>query len=162
MSRGFTLLELILVIIILSVSMALISPSLSKTLKTTELKGTAQKIAAILRHSRSEAVHRGRIYQVSFHSDLRQVQVRWIEPDEEEMKEQTGSFPPLFSLPDGVSIKEVDLNKSQFFSEFPAIEFYPNGGSNGGSFLLEGGAHQGYRIKVHWITGMVEIGKVYE
>ena len=84
MKKGFALIELIIVIIILSLSIALVSPSLSRLSKTTELRGTTQKIAAILRHSRSEAVNRGRIYQILIHSDLREIKVQWMEPDEEE------------------------------------------------------------------------------
>ncbi len=162
MKRGFALLELIVVIIIISLALALVSPTLSRFSKTTELKSTAQKIAAILRHSRSEAVHQGRVYQVILHSDLREVQVTWMEPDEAEEERETGgnrSTPQTFVLPTSISIRELELKAPQYVSELPVIEFYPNGGSNGGSFLLQGEAQQGYRIKVHWITGMVEIEK---
>lgn len=161
MRRGFTLLELILVIVILSLSLVLIPPSLSRISKTTELKGAAQKIAAILRHSRSEAVHKGRIYQVSLQSEQRQVQVQELKPTEEEKAKEPESPPPrLFSLPDGIFIREIELNPSRSISEFPTIEFYPSGGSNGGSFLVKGEAQKGYRIKIHWISGMVEIEKI--
>ena len=163
MRKGFALIELVIVIIILSLSIALVSPSLSRLSKTTELRGTTQKIAAILRHSRSEAVNKGRIYQIVIHSDLREIKVQWMEPDEEgkegEEKRKKPS-PQVFALPDWISMKEVEFKAPQYFSELPAIEFYPNGGSNGGSFLLESEAHKGYRIKVHFITGMVEIEKV--
>jgi len=162
MRKGFALLELIVVIIIISLSLALVSPTLSRFSKTTELKSTAQKIAAILRHSRSEAVHRGRVYQVILQSDLKEVQVKWMEPEEaEEQRETEGNrpSPQTFVLPASISIKELELKAPQYGSELPAIEFYPNGGSNGGSFLLQGEAQQGYRIKVHWITGMVAIEK---
>ena len=40
------------------------------------------------------------------------------------------------------------------------IEFYSNGGSNGGTILLESEGQKGYKIKVHFLTGMVEVEKV--
>jgi len=163
MKKGFALIELIIVIIIIGLSAALVSPSLSRFSKTAELRGTTQKIAAILRHSRSEAVNKWRIYQVVVHSDLKEIKVQWMEPDEEgeegEEKRKKPS-PQVFALPDWISMKEVELKAPQYSSEFPAIEFYPNGGSNGGSFLLGSEAHKGYRIKVHFLTGMVEIEKI--
>jgi len=45
-------------------------------------------------------------------------------------------------------------------SDLPTIEFYPNGGSNGGTILLETEGEKGYRIRVHFLTGMVVIGEV--
>ncbi|MBM4337967.1 MAG: type II secretion system protein GspH [Deltaproteobacteria bacterium] len=163
MRKGFTLVELIIVIIILSISIALVSPSLLRLSKTAELRSTAQKIAAILRNSRSEAVNKGRIYQILFHTELREVKVRWMKANEEESEgEEKKERPstPAYAFPEGIFIKEVELKGTQYDSELPAIEFYPNGGSNGGSFLLEAEDRKGYRIKVHFLTGMVEIIKV--
>jgi general secretion pathway protein H len=162
MKKGFTLIELMMVIFIIGISMALVSPSLSRFSKTAELKSTAQKIAAILRNSRSEAVNKGRIYQVLFNADVREVKVRWMKVNEEEKEgEEKKDLPatPVYPFPEGIFIKEVELKGTQYDSELPAIEFYPNGGSNGGSFLLEDEDHKGYRIKVHFLTGMVEIIK---
>ena len=163
MRRGFALIELIIVMIIIAISVALVSPSLSRFSKTAELRSTAQKIAAILRNSRSEAVNKGRIYQVLFSPEMREVKVRWMKPNEEEgegEEKKEKPSPAVYAFPEGILIKEVELKAGQYGSEVPAIEFYPNGGSNGGSFLLETEVDKGYRIKVNFLTGMVEIEKV--
>jgi hypothetical protein len=57
-------------------------------------------------------------------------------------------------------MREMKISSPQYPSELPTIEFYPNGGSNGGSILLKSEDRGGYRIKVHFLTGMVEIKKV--
>lgn len=163
MKKGFVLLELILVIIILGIALTLIAPSLSRFSKSAELRSTAQKVAAILRHSRSEAVHKGKVYQVLLSSGQREIRVLSMEPDMERVEEEkTKREAPsqIFLLPKWISVEEVELKPSNSLSEDPAIEFYPNGGSNGGSFLLKGEAQTGYRIKVHLITGLVEIERV--
>lgn len=163
MKKGFVLLELILVIIILGLSLTLIAPSLSRFSKTAELRSSTQKIAAILRSCRSEAIHKGKVYQIVFHLDWREIQVRWVEPDStrvEEEKIRQEESPRVFTLPSWISLQEVEFKSSEYQTELPTIEFYPNGGSNGGSFLLKGEARSGYRLKVHWITGIVEIEKV--
>jgi prepilin-type N-terminal cleavage/methylation domain-containing protein len=44
-NRGFSLIELLVVLILLSFSLALVAPSLSRFSRTVELKGAAQKIS---------------------------------------------------------------------------------------------------------------------
>jgi general secretion pathway protein H len=157
-SRGFSLLEVIVVLILISLSIALVTPSLSRFSKTAELKGAAKKISAILRYCRSEAINRGKVYQVFFDSEMREVRVESIEEKgDEETKDR--ATPQIYSLPEGIRIKGVEGGSPQNPSEIPTIEFYPNGGSNGGTILLDSQDRQGYRIKIDFLTGAVSIGK---
>lgn len=159
--KGFSLIEMVVVLVLLGLSVALVTPSLSRFSRTVELKGAAKRISAILRYSRSEAVHHGKVYQVLFDPELRQVKMQPVEEeirDEEEgeRREKKGT-PKMYSLPAGVQIKDVKVEPSQFPSDLAGIEFYPQGGSNGGSILLEAPDLKGYRIKVHFLTGTVTI-----
>ena len=168
-NKGFSLIEVMVVLILISLSMFLATPLLSRFSKTVELKGAAKRISAILRYSRSEAVNRGKVYQVLFDSDLRQVNVQPIEEKEEdeeakdgtkdEAKDEAKDEPKrkTYTLPKGVDIKEVKANSPQYPSDYAVIEFYPNGGSNGGTIRLDSPDRKGYRIKVHFLTGIVEI-----
>jgi len=168
-NQGFSLIEVMVVLILISLSMFLATPLLSGFSKTAELKGATKKISAILRYSRSEAVNRGKVYQVLFDSDLRQVNVQPIEEKEEdeeakdgtkdEAKDEAKDEPKrkTYTLPKGVDIKEVKANSPQYPSDYAVIEFYPNGGSNGGTIRLDSPDRKGYRIKVHFLTGIVEI-----
>lgn len=161
--QGFSLLELIIVITIITLSTALVIPSLSRFSNTIELKGCAKKVSAILRYCRSEAVNKGKTYQVLFDSETQEVKVQPMEWMEEEKgnDEKKGEKAPekRYSLPDPVHIKEVKVDSTQYPSDLPAIEFYPNGGSNGGSILLDSPGRKGYRININFLTGMVEIEK---
>lgn len=160
------------VLILLSLSMFLATPLLSGVSRTVELKGAAQKISAILRYCRSEAINRGKVYQALFDPDLRQVHIRLIEEkEEEEAKDSTNDVTKdeakdefkqkTYTLPRGVDIKEVKANAPpQYPSDYAVIEFYPNGGSNGALIRLDSTDRKGYRIKVHSLTGIVEIEKV--
>lgn len=164
-SRGFSLLEVIVVLVLLSLSFALVAPSLSRFSKSVELKAAAKKVAAILRYYRSEAIHQGKVYQVLFDSDLTQVKVQPVESEgeeEPEKKEGTSgtSTPIAFALPAGVQMKELKIESTQYPCDLPAIEFYPNGGSNGGDILLDTENQKGFRIKVNFLTGSVAIEKV--
>jgi prepilin-type N-terminal cleavage/methylation domain-containing protein len=179
-SKGFVLIELIIVMILFGVSLGLAVPFFSRVSKTAELKGTAQKISGILRYGRSEAVHEGRVYQVLFNADLREVRIKSIELTEEEGTEEDKTadekvgdekagdekakerkaYDKVYSMPGWIHMKEVEIAPAQYDSDLPAIEFYPNGSSNGGTFLLDGNEQKGYRIKVHFVSGIVEIERL--
>ena len=153
------MLEVIVVLILISLSISLVTPSLSRLSKTAELKGAAQKVSAILRYCRSEAVNQGKVYQVFFDSDLREVRVQPIEEKGEDEETQEKPTLKTYSLPEGIDIKEVKGGSPQNPSEIPTIEFYPYGGSNGGTVLLNSQDRQGYRIRIHFLTGVVSIEK---
>jgi len=147
--KGFSLIELIIVLVLLSLSLALVTPSLSRFSKTIESRAAAKKVSGLLRYFRSEAVQKGRVYQVLFDPDLREIRTRGLE-----LAEERGN---KYTLPEGMQMREMKISSSQYPSDFPTIEFYPNGGSNGGSVLFGYQDHKGYRIKVHFLTGMVEV-----
>ncbi len=161
-ARGFSLLELVVVLALLSLSVALMAPSLSRFSKSVELKAAAKKVAAILRNCRSEAIHKGKVYQVVFDSNLMTVKIQTIDSNEEQggdEKKETTATPKSYALPAGVQMKELNIESNQYDSDLPAIEFYPNGASNGGDLLLDTQTQKGYRIKVHFLTGTVVIEK---
>lgn len=164
-NKGFALMELVVVLIILALSAALVTSSLSNLSRTVELKAAAKKVSGILRYYRSEAVNKGLTYQVLFDSELRAIKVQSVsitessvEKGEDEKKEEDAPK-TLYGLPKGVQMKELDFTSPQYPCDLPAIEFYPNGGSNGGSVLFNSPEREGYRIKVHFLTGMVEVEK---
>jgi prepilin-type N-terminal cleavage/methylation domain-containing protein len=163
--KGFSLLELIVVLTILVLSVSLVTSSLSNLSRTVELKAAAKKISGILRYYRSEAVNKGSVYQVLFDCELRTVKVQSVsltvsadEKEADEKKRGEGAK-TLYGLPEGVQMKELDFPSPEYPCDFPAVEFYPNGGSNGGSILLNSPERKGYRIKVDFLTGMVGVEK---
>ena len=162
-NRGFTFIEIIVVLVLFAFSVSLVVPYLSRSLIKVELKGSAQKISAILRYYRSESVHKDQVFQIIFDSALREVRVQSFgsteKKEEVERKEEQGVL-KKYSLPDGVHMEEVKIPPLQDLSEVPTIEFYPNGTSNGGSILLVSEGHPGFRIHVHFLTGMVKVERV--
>jgi general secretion pathway protein H len=159
--RGFSLIELMVVLILISLSIALVTPSLSRLLRSVELKGAAKKVSAILRYCRSEAVNKGQVYQTLFDSNLREVRVQSAAlQTEKNATEEKKAFQRTYFLPEGIRMKEVDIPSSRSDSDLPQIEFYPNGGSNGGTILLDTQDRAGYKIKVDFLTGMVTIKRV--
>lgn len=152
--------ELVIVLVLIGLSAALAAPSLSKIAKRIELRAAAQTISGILRYYRSEAVHKGKVQQILFDTDRREVRVQVVATDpekgEKETEEKKGPA-KKYALPGGIQMKEIKIPPPQYPSDVPTIEFYPNGGSNGGTLILEESENKGYQIKVNFLTGMVEI-----
>jgi general secretion pathway protein H len=166
-NKGFSLVEVIVVLVLIGVSISLLAPSLSRFSKAIELKATVKKISAILRYCRSEAINKGKVYQVFFDSESREVKVQPMAASEEkgedvkkDVKKDDKSSPKTYPLPVGVNLKEVKTESPEYPSDLPTIEFYPNGGSNGGTILLDMEDHNGYRITVNFLTGIVAVEKV--
>jgi general secretion pathway protein H len=162
-NKGFSLIELIIVLVLISLSISLVAPSLSRFSKTIELKAAVKKISAILRYCRSEAINTGKVYQVFFDSELREVKVQPMASSEEkgeDAKKDDKDSPKTYPLPVGVNMKEVKTESPQYPSDLPTIEFYPNGASNGGTILLDIEDRNGYRIRVNFLTGIVAVEKV--
>ncbi len=161
--RGFSLIELAVVLLIISLSAAVVAPSLSRLSSTVEMKATAKKVSAILRNYRSEAINRGKVYQIQFDSDLNEVRVQPAAPPEEEGEGlRKGENIPLkvYALPKGIHIGEVKVESTQYPSDFPTLEFYASGGSNGGTITLNSPDREEYKIEVNFLTGIVTIQKV--
>lgn len=160
-NRGFSFIELTVVLVLMGLSIALIAPSLSRFSTSVELKASAQKVGAILRNYRSEAINKGRAYRVLFDSNRMEVRCQPVAEDEaqEEGEQRNARETKTYSLPPGIQMKEIDTESARYPSDLPAIEFYPNGGSNGGKIHLDARDHQGYRIRVHFLTGSVTIEK---
>jgi general secretion pathway protein H len=158
-NKGFSLIELMIVLILISLSISLVAPSLSRFSKNIELKTATKKISAILRYTRNEAVHRGKVQQVLFDSNTREVRIRVVEEVAGAGDEETSgrAEAPKYPLPTGIQIKEIKIPAPQYPTEVPTIEFYPNGGSNGGSIVLDNEGNKGYKIDVHFLTGIVRI-----
>jgi prepilin-type N-terminal cleavage/methylation domain-containing protein len=162
-NKGFSLMEMVVVLVFVSLSIALVTPSLWKFSKGIELKTAANKVSGILRYCRSEAVNKEQIVQVLFDSDMREIKVQSVKEEEEEGKEgkkEGEDRKKTYFLPEGIQIGEMEIPASKYSSDLNAIEFYPNGGSNGGSFLLKNEDRKGYKIQVHFLTGMVKVEKV--
>jgi len=161
--KGFSLIEVIVVLLILGLSIALVTPSLSRFSSTIELKGAAKRVSAILRYYRSEAINRGRVYHVLFDSDLNEVRIQPVVSTEEQgegEKKEENIPPKIYVIPKGVYLREVKVESTQYPSDFPTIEFYANGGSNGGEITLDSQDRQGYKIEVDFLTGIVAVQKI--
>ena len=120
-SRGFTLIELILILLIVAVMVSIIAPSLRGFGIGRRSAEVAQQLVGLANYSRSQSASEGRRYRLNFDANRR---IFGLTVEEE------GVFGPPpseygaeFSLPDGMGIRyDVPTRDDGTY-----IEFRPDG-----------------------------------
>lgn len=74
--RGFTLLELLLVCLILAALAALVLPSFSSSNARSRLDGTARGLVALSRAARARATAEGRVYYIEVDQEKREIRIQ--------------------------------------------------------------------------------------
>jgi general secretion pathway protein H len=137
-SKGFTLLEILIVLIVFSLSIALISPSLVSGVNRLGLKTTTRKMASTLDHARNQALRERKVYYAHALGDRLVIKTPETKRPVREMAVSDHT--------------EVTTNSGA------AIAFYPGGGSSGGILEVRDLNNESfYRIKVTPSTSRVII-----
>jgi len=141
-ARGFTLIELMLVLLLLAIATVIALPNLDKGLRDREVKRSALGLAAAARSLRSRALDEGMPQQLVL--NLAQNNYRAARQGEVQL-------PSEVRFAEVVGGEIVDGAARQFV-------FFPNGSSHGGSIALssEGGAAT-YSIRLEPLTGKVVV-----
>jgi len=141
-ARGFTLLELLVVLAILALATVIALPRIGAGLPGAELDAGARRIAAGLNEARSLAVARNRA-------------VRFTLIGAE--KRFTVGEGPGGALPDKIAITLITGAGDVTGAAQGAIRFFPDGSSSGGRIELSGSGGR-RSIEVDWLTGRIRSG----
>jgi general secretion pathway protein H len=170
-SKGFTLLELIIVLLIIGLMMALVTPRLIGSLTKMNLKTSAQKISSSLRYARSQAISGQIIYHAIFDFEKNSLNIKAEKPQDDEdayLKAEiesvetdnlkaTEAREESYFLPEGVKIEKAMITPDEIDSGSFSIMFYPAGNSSGGSVVLIDEKERRFQINVDLITGIVDL-----
>lgn len=140
--KGFTLLEMLIVLAISTLMLGFIAPNLYKVIAGTDLSSTTKELAVALRQARLKAVTTSR--PVSLVLDVDKHTYR--------LSTQTA----VLSL---ANTLELSLLTGKSFLEGQqkgAIFFYPDGSSSGGRITLKL-EHRSQQIDISWLTGGVSV-----
>lgn len=142
-SRGFTLLELLVVLFLISLMVGVAATRYSAGSESAELKAEARKLVALLRQTRARAVSESISRGVIIPTDVAGYR---LVPDSMDVL-----------LPESMHLVIDPLSEDLSFAQ-PGIFFYPDGSSNGGSLTLatEKGSWQ---LDVNWLTGEVALAE---
>ncbi|MBE8594737.1 type II secretion system protein [Pseudomonas sp. MAFF 301449] len=133
--RGFTLLEMLVVIVLISIAAGLVGFGLQQGLRAAKERQAVGQIVEALRSTRARAIVSGTTQSTVF--DLRNLSV-----------EAPGR--PKKHWPAEL---QVTLHTAEQAGS--AVDFYPDGSSTGGNLLLANGSRR-WRIDIGWLTGSVQ------
>ena len=143
-ARGFTLLELILVLALVALASGLAAAALSGGFDGMRLRSAAKEIAAQLRFTRAQAIATGEPQRFTIDPAAH----RWTAP-----KARDGTVPKQLGIA-FLGAREVQPSAGE-----GAIVFFPDGASTGGRVRLQLD-DAAWQVEVAWLTGQVRAAPV--
>ncbi|AZF06284.1 GspH/FimT family pseudopilin [Pseudomonas sp. R5-89-07] len=133
--RGFTLLEMLVVILLVSLAAGLLSVGLRQGLQVAKERRVVGQMVEALRSTRAAAIISGQAARTQFDLHHRAFSA-------------AGGAPRYWPQDLQLSVHTAEQVGS-------AVEFYPDGSSTGGNLLLANGTRR-WRIDIGWLTGSVQ------
>jgi general secretion pathway protein H len=142
LNKGFTLLELIVVLFIVVLGFSAIGINLSSGNDATELKVAARDIVSALRFARGQA--------------LISHQETTVTLDLTENTYTVSGRDKVYPIPKAVDVTVVTAQNELSGEGLGSIRFYADGSSTGGRITLERGK-AAWQIDINWLTGQIEL-----
>lgn len=140
--KGFTLIEMIVVIVIIAVMATVVASNIGAGNQTATLNSAARELSSALRFARGHALTHSK--ETSFQFNL------------QNNSYQVTNRNKVFKISKDIEVT-LDVAQSQVSDdEVGAIRFFPDGSSTGGRVTLEI-AEDKRQLDVNWLTGQVEI-----
>jgi general secretion pathway protein H len=139
--RGFTLIEILVVVAVIGLAMTVVAVSISGGFTSAKVRGASRDLIANLRYTRGQAIVKHEAKVLMLNVDERQYTAPGKKP---------------VTLPDGIDITIETARQEQVSEGEAGIRFYPDGSSTGGNIQLSRGETV-WRIDVNWLTGEVRL-----
>jgi len=140
--RGFSLLEVLVVIVIIGLSYALLPKMFYSGVSGAELRSNVRAVATGLRLARDAAINTRREAVLTLDLDQRSFTVQ--------------NDTRVHKLNEALDVKLYTSQADLITEKVGAIRFYPDGSSNGGRVTLAAG-ERAFEVDVDWLTGHVTI-----
>lgn len=139
--KGFTLIEMILVMVIAIMLLGAVGPRVAAGIGSMRFRASAQEIASALRYVRAKAVSEERETALTINLDDHVYDVDGGEQ---------------YSIPEEVDIDVYTTTAEVYGNNQAGFIFYPDGSASGGRITLE---YHGQKrlIYINWLTGLVEV-----
>lgn len=142
-NRGFTLLELIIVLMVIALVLAVSYPSLSRGTAALSLRTTGRDILNTFRHAREKAVTEQTAMRITVDRENQKLR----------LTDDFGEGTREYLLPDNVRIERVVLGGTEAFDASSSVRFLPNGSSDTVEIILQSRTGAFLRVVSDPITG---------
>ena len=140
-ANGFTLLEMLAVILLIGIAAAAVSISVTQGLASARVRAASSELAGALRATRAQAIVRGQ--EQNFDVDTHANTYRNVKQND-------------VRLPKGMRVSITSAKEDQPNDHTGRIRFFPDGSSTGGRITLQSGKRQ-WHVNVAWLTGEVRV-----
>lgn len=139
--QGFTLFEMLAVILLIGIAAAAVSVSVTQGLASARVNAASGEMAAALRATRAQAIvqQREETFDVNVQTDT------WSGAKRRDVK-----------LPKGLKLAITSALEDRPDAHTGRIRFFPDGSSTGGHIVLSSDK-RAWRINVSWLTGGVAV-----
>ncbi len=141
-SKGFTLLELLIVLAIIVVGFSVVALNLSSGTGTLEHKAVVRDVVSALRYARGQALMLHQEMTVAF--DLANNTYKVSGREE------------AYSIPETIAVTVVTAQSELTGEGQGNIRFFADGSSTGGRVVLDRG-EVSMQIDINWLTGQLEV-----
>lgn len=142
-SKGFTLIELIVVIVLIGIVASVVTFSFTRSLAGARIQAASNDLVAGLRYTRGQAIVKGE--QKVLMLDLEKN--TWLAPGKTER-----------ALPKDMILRLTTAQQELTSEKAGGIRFFPDGSSTGGHIAVVLGERE-WRINVGWLTGEITLDK---
>jgi general secretion pathway protein H len=142
LNRGFTLLELMMVLVIAVLGFAALGMKLSSGHSATEHQRAARDIVSALRFARGQALMTHQDRAVTF--------------DLAENTYTVSGRERMFEIPQSIDLTLITAKKELDGEGQGSIRFFADGSSSGGRVKLEQDG-RAWKVDINWLTGLIEL-----
>lgn len=138
-SAGFSLIEMMAVIVLIAIVATVVAFSFSKSLSSAKIQAASRDLVAALRYTRGQAIVKGKEMALELNLD-----------------DSTYQAPnrAAVQLPKNMELRLLTASQELTSERSGRIRFYPDGSSTGGHISVITGERE-WRINVNWLTGEV-------
>lgn len=141
--RGFTLIEMMIVIAISATILATLVPNFAPAIERTKLHAAARDVVSALRHCRGHAMIKGEdaIFELDTSKNTYQITGR----------------KKSYQIPESIELSIFTTTTETVSDNAGRIRFFPDGSATGGRVTLIG-QNQTLVIDINWLTGEIKLG----